>query len=594
MGWLLAVLLLLLYYASPLLAISLTGIKTFVWTLRKRELVAVFAMSSVFLAIIIALMVREKCVYFGDYGSYWYKTLWYQDTLSSNLADAVKNLAFSIDNTEYNDLACAIIALPLKIFGNSYFAFVILNVIMFYIPNAGLMVLTFHKVLEKHSLDRGKITWIYGYTLVFSVALLPILAGYVDIIGMLPLTTAYLLVIDRDFERIDVAKDVCLGISLLWVVLLRRYYAYAVVGGAVFAAFYWLTYGATKKEPFYRFKNKTVDMLLSVAGPIVGLGVFFPDFLKNSLFNNHLYAYSAYKSTNFGGEWILFARYFGLLLIAYMMVGVLYCIWQKAGRLAVGLLLGLAVTCTTFFRIQDMGPHHYYIVVFPMCFLIFLGFHGLISIGGKRTALRRGIFGLAIFVMAVNFAMSIGIGTPYKNILWGENTYVPKVRSDLKVLRTLELSLEGLSDEGYQMVYCTASTPILNSDILYKLNAPDFNTKINYADVSHVDLRDGFNTKFFDSDIIIACDPPQYHLWQGQEVILRLNEVMLSDNVFSENYTVRNEYALDEGVKATVFVKEKPLERADIEYIKDIFENIYPEYPDLFSNRITAYLNEKY
>lgn len=66
-------------------------------------------------------------------------------------------------------------------------------------------------------LIKAKIVWAYGYTLLFSVALLPILTGYVDIIGMLPLTTAYLLVIDRDFEQVSIVKDICLGTSLLWV-----------------------------------------------------------------------------------------------------------------------------------------------------------------------------------------------------------------------------------------------------------------------------------------------------------------------------------------------------------------------------------------
>lgn len=594
MGWFLAVALLALFYAVPLLSLHLTKIKVFVWTLRRRELVALFTVSSVFLMIIMALMAREKCVYYWDYGSYWYKTLWYQDTLSTNLLDAIKNLVFSIESYEYNDLACAVISVPLKVFGNSYFAFVVLNVAMFYIPNAFLMALTFCKVLEKHTLGGGKIVYTYIYILLCPVALLPILMGYVDIIGMLPLTTAYLLMMDRDFEKIDIAKDACLGISLLWVVLLRRYYAYAAVGGAVFALLYWLTYGATKKEPFYRFKTKVLDMLLSVAVPAIILGSFFPHFLVNSILNNHSYAYSAYKSTDIWGEWMLFVQYFGLLFFTCMVIGILYCIGKKARRLIIGILLGLFATCVMFFRIQDMNPHHYYIVVFPTCLLIFLGLHGLISVAGKSLLLTRGVQILVIFVLTVNFLMSIGVGTAYKSILWGERTYTPLVRSDLNALHTLELNLENLSDKGYQSVYCTASTPILNHDILYKLNAPDFNTNIKYVNVPQVDLRDGFSTDFFECDVIIACDPPQYHLWQGQEVILKLNEVMLTDNMFSDNYELNSEYLLDEGVKAMVFVKKESLDRWDIEYIQNIFETIYPEYPELFSDRIAAYLNEKY
>lgn len=492
MGWLLSPILMVLFYGGPLLAIHLTGVKNLVRTLRKRELVALFAASSAFLMIIIALMAREKNIYFWDFGAYWYNTLSYQNTVSGSMSDALNHLICSIETAEYNDLACAIISLPLRAFGDSYFAFLILNVVMFYIPNAFLMALTFAKVLEKHSLGGGKIVWIYGYALLFSVALLPILMGYVDIIGLLPLTTAYLLVIDRDFEQVDVKKDVCLGISLLWVVLLRRYYAYAVVGGAIFAFFYWLTCGATRKEPFYQFKNKVVDTLLTVAVPSAILGLVFPDFLVNSLLNNHSYAYSAYKSTNIWGEWILFVQYFGLLFIACMVLGAAYCIRKKAGRLAIGLLSGLFVTCIMFFRIQDMNPHHYYVVVFPMCCLIFLGIHALISSNKRKTVVAQGIQGLCTVVVVANFLMSVGIGTAYKNPLWVGNTYVPRIRSDLTALRTLELDLENLSDEGHQWIYCTASSSIINSDILYKMNAPDYNEKIHYFYVPQVDLRDGF------------------------------------------------------------------------------------------------------
>lgn len=456
------------------------------------------------------------------------------------------------------------------------------------------MAFVFCKVLEKHSLAEVRIVWVYGYTLLFSVALFPVLAGYVDIVGMLPLTSSFLLVIDREFEQVDIAKDICLGASLLWVMLLRRYYAYAVVGGAVFAFFYWFTYGATFKKPFFRLKNKIIDMLLSIAVPVIVLVTVFPNYIIRSLLNNHSSAYSAYKTAGLVGEWIKFARYFGIFFIALMIVGVLYGIWRKAGRLTVGLLLNLAVTCTLFFRIQNMGQHHYYIAVFPMCCLIFLGVYALLSVCTKEAFLAWGVRSLIVFVIVGNFLMSIGIGTSYKSALWVERTYVPRVRSDFEALRDLEKCLEDLSDEGFHRVYCTASSVIFNNSIIYNLNAPDKNPKISWAGVSHVDLRDGFNTQFFESDIIVACNPPQSHLQHGQEVVLRLNEVMMTENIFSRNYEIRNEYILDRGVHAVVFVKKEPLERSEIEYIQDIFEGLYPGYPELFSERINTYLNEKY
>lgn len=569
-----------------------TGIMRTLHSLSKKSIVACFLSTISIFAIVIAIMARERYVYYWDNGSYWYKTLDFQNSLSLGGWEGVKTLLHSINCNEYNDLACAVIALPLKIFGNSYLAFVILNTVLFYIPNAFLMAFTIFRIIEKFSMHTVDLVWIYMYSLTFSIVLFPVLLGYVDIAGMIPLTTAYLLVIDRDFKRVEILKDILLGISFLWIVLLRRYYAYAAVGGAIFALAFWFTYGIEKKTPFYRIQNKLIDTAIAVSIPLVGLMAFFQPFLLSSIFNNHSYAYSAYKSTGYIGEWQNFGRYYGLLFITFAFLGVVLNIRKSTNKLVVSLILGLFTSCQLFFGIQDMGWQHYYITAFPMCCLIFLGIHALIYIPCKKRFAQLGIRMLAISIAAGNFFMSIGIGTSYKSVLWQSYTYIPRIRNDLYELNKLENYLERMSRDGVRNVYCLGSSGILNSDILFKLNAPDINREISYAAVTHVDLRDGFRTDFFESDIILACDPVQYHLSHGQEVIHQLNEIMRSDNEFSENYEVTEVFELDEGVRVFAYVKQKPLETTDIEFICDTFTEIYPDHPELFADRINAYLTK--
>lgn len=595
MKWILPIFLICLFYSVPAAALYLTGIKSVLRSVSKRDITVVFVLSAGLLSVVMALVAREHYVYFWDYGSYWRRALQYQRSLGPDFSENLKLLISSINNDEYNQLACAVIALPLKVFNNSYFAFVILNTVLFYIPNAFLMAFTFFKILEKYSLHTINITWICSYTLLFSAALFPVLAGYVDIIGMIPLTTAYLLVIDRDFERVQVRKDLLLGISFLWIIFLRRYYAYAAVGGAVFAFLFWSTYGTTREDPFYRIKNKLIDTLTAISVPAAALAVVFRKFFLNSVLNNHLQAYSAYKTTDYLGAWGLFGRYFGLLFSALIILGILCNIRGDIGKLVISLLVGVLTSCTLFFRIQNMGTQHYYVAVFPVCCFIFLGIHALLFIPmpGKRKLISFGINGIVVLVVIVNFLMSVGIGTAFKSILWESYSYIPKVRHDFNALYSLERCLEDLEHDGFHGVYCLGSNGILNSSILNNLNAPDAYPEFPIA-TSDVDLRDGFWTSFFDYDIIIACDPVQTHLPQGQEVIIKLNEVMLTANTFSKHYTVKDSFVLDKDVQALVYVKQEPLEAADIEYIRDIFHEVYPDYPELFADRINTYLSENY
>lgn len=43
-----------------------------------------------------------------------------------------------------------------------------------------------------------------------------------------------------------------------------------------------------------------------------------------------------------------------------------------------------------------------------------------------------------------------------------------------------------------------------------------------------------------------------------------------------------------------LYVKQKKLQRTQIEYVRDLFRQRYGEYPALFEDRFDAYMNEKF
>lgn len=558
--------------------------------LKKGPLLTGIFVIIIFLGIFANIYAQENFIYYWDYGSYWYKTLDFSNTLFDDPIVALSQLYSSINSEEYNFLLCMLIALPLKIAGSSYFAFIIINIIMFYIPWAFMISYVFYITVEKYSIKHINIVLIFFISLLGGVALIPVLDGYIDIATMLPLCAAYLLVIDRSWGKIEWAKDFLLGCCILTIIFFRRYFAYSVIGGAVFAISYWLTEGINNNDgdKFDLLKKRAIDMTVSISVVGIVLLIFFKDFLIMSIFNNYSVAYSAYKSTDYLGEWFRLVKWYGLFNISLAMVGLLTSYYKTRRYLIISLVLNLLVTCSLFFFVQDMGEQHYYTNIFILLFLILMGINSL-----AYSNRYKKIIPIVLICVGINFLSFLGIEN-YGSFLWQAPKYEAKSRNDIDVLKELETYLGVLNEQGYSGVYCLGSSGIINNDILYKLNAPNFSIPYICMNVSHIDLRDGFNTNFFDANVILACDPPQYHLSNGQDLLLKLNEIFLEGNVFSENYQLKETFCLDNNVNVMVYVKVRPLNHEDIEYVRNICHELYPDYPDLFEERIDLYLSETY
>jgi len=194
-------------------------------------------------------------------------------------------------------------------------------------------------------------------------------------------------------------------------------------------------------------------------------------------------------------------------------------------------------------------------------------------------------------IFLLNFASHLGLTS--RSAFLTSYFIRPRVRNDIETIRTIHRKIEKLVDENKNeksnIVYCTASSEIINNDILNKAFAPNFSRKF-IAFCSDVDLRDGFNKNFFDAEIILTATPPQTHLVKGQKVVTELNALFYSENDFRKHYEKLDSFSLDKGVTATLWQKISPLTSQDIIMVKNIFEAIYPEYPGLFSERINEFL----
>lgn len=600
LGVLITLIVLIFFYGIFFTAFYISSARhPFIQHISRRELSFYFLIAIVFLCLIVAIMVREKFVYYWDFGGYWYKTLDYANLLFSDPIAAIKSLYWSINNEEYNSFLCLLLALPLKIFGNSYMAFVVLNTVMFYIPNAFLMGYLVYSITVRYQIKAPGFGWIFTYMLAFPVALHPVLLGYIDIANMLPLSAAYLLMIDRDFQKREFLKDFLLGLCIMLVVLSRRYYAYAVVGAAFFCALYWLMDGIREFEGDFRIrftkniKMRLGDAVFTLVFPCLILVLLFHDFLNMSIFNNHAVAYSAYKSVDYLGQWVKLIEWVGLFHIILVACAFLFNLKRKFNLLVISFLVNLFITCTLFYRIQDMGAQHYYTITLILAVLSGVGGVSLVNWLHNKTKIVSCVVACGLLLcVGINFLGSVRIVKDLASPFWTKAIYWYRVRYDLNELDRMENYLGELDAAGYKNVYCLGSSGIINDDLLRKIHAPELNLLYSCMQASHIDLRDGFNTNFFDADVVLSCDPEQTHLTSGQELIRLENRIFSDENPFSDNYRSTETFLLDNNVKVTVWIKEEPLAYEDIMYFGNLCDELYPDYPELFKDRIDNYLQQ--
>lgn len=570
----------------------------------KKELILFLAVTFFYMVCIFGIVIRENFVCYWDYGAYWYWSLeGVQKVLFSNPGKALADLYISMNTQEYNMLLAWLAAIPLKLLGNSYLAFVLLVAAMFLIPALMLLSLFIWEINKKYQVERkARLSFIQIYLMVLSITvpLFPVLSGYIDVAALIPLLLCYMVTLKTEYaEMIEWKKCTLNGILLVIALLMRRYFGYAAVG-YVFFLFGYVLFGDGFRNWKCGLKIKIVNIVITGMTSMGILVLFFRGFVIQSLFNNYEEAYAAYNMHDLVDKWKAFCLYFGLTVI-FLVVCSVICAWKnKIIYFSFFSILSIGISMMLFYHIQDPGVHHYYIAAVPMITLTVLGYemlHGMIAKSSYKKCICV-LEAVVVGICALNYGFSLGMLPSVENrALFIQKTFVPRVRGDRASLLLMESEFERLDAQGFQGVYVVASSDVLNSDILFKLDAPSFEKKYQLCAVTHIDLSDGFNTEFFDADVIVDCCPLQVHLSpEGQSVISLLHDLFSGDEGgdFKKKYKMTNVYDLDGGVQAYIYVKQQELEKSDVEYVRDLYEKRYSDYPQLFKDRFDEYILSKF
>lgn len=552
----------------------------------------------IYFLVIFCILIREKFVPYWDYGAYWSITLDFQEISFQRPLDALGYLYQSINSYEYNALICYLISIPLMIMGNTYISFLLTIVIMFMVPFVVLMNEVLCIVIKKMTLDKEirMPSWLNIIIILsFPAFSLPLLKGYVDCIGLPIIASILLITFSRDWFKVEKRENIFLSVLLILLMVIRRYYAYFVLGYAVTVIIYAIYMALVKKE----CKGIIINVLNIGVVSFLILIIFFNGFVKQSVFNNFSVSYSAYNNSNFRIKVNDLVGYFGKLtvILGGLGVGLTYLRSKRNITIPIFFIVNSIVALGAFWRIQWMAVHHYYIVavyIFLLCYIGVLEVYNWIKKYFNKKISKIVII-LIILLFVENSLYGFTNIESLKNGLILQNGYKIRKRNDMDSIYALRDYIRKITQQR-ELIYILASSEIFNSDILYKTYLPEKNCDLNLASVAHIDLRDGFSTSFFDSKVVIVCTPVQYHLESNdQQVIGELSKLLLdSENIIGDNYIFLNEFFLDNQVTAKVYLKNEEFTKEEILYVEEIFEKSYKNYRELFSDRIEKYIQQNY
>ena len=155
-------------------------------------------------------------------------------------------------------------------------------------------------------------------------------------------------------------------------------------------------------------------------------------------------------------------------------------------------------------------------------------------------------------------------------------------------LNELAEKLRTLTSNTNDHIYVSASGSVLNTDILRKLKMPyEYDIIPNLEPSCEVDLRDGFPTEFLHAKYIVTTDPIQLCLESGQEIVRYLaSNVRDEKSYIGKHYQKIFSIELDNDCVASVYEKKSEYTRSDLKKIKTHFNEMYPNHPELFEERI--------
>ena len=554
-------------------------------------------------AFAIYYVTQEETIYVWDHSIYWFSFQDLTTLIKQDPLHVLRSVVVSVNRDDYN-LLPAFVLIPFGlVFGTSRLSYVLAIVNIYLLPAVFLMGLVANRIYDRRSPVVLVITVLTA--LAFHPIWMPALSGMVGIAGIVVIGAFLLVYVARPFEEQTTRNVLLMALLLCLLVLVRRWYAFWVVAFFAALAIVQLALLAIRHRSTWRQHLGAIrNGLILVASFSIVLFCVGTAFMVRVLLTDYSDVYAGYRTTDsWLGNALALIAYLGPLTTLGWLAGSTWLVLHKPTR-PFGTLLSLHAifVVVLFWRTQDFGFHHYYLLA-PSVILGIATPLAHVYLNADRVWYRAAAVGatLAILLMGTTAVMLPAI-KPVAESFWfllpGEHRY-PQVRTDLETLDRILSDLERRHASTQGSTYILASSGILNSNLLanacrQRHGSPPFCESI--LRTHDVDRRDGFPLQFLAARYILLGVPTQYHLTpEHQRVVGILADKIRSGRGIGTAFRrLPEQYQLDDGVRVWLFERVRPFPEADLRGLEAEFLRYYPESANLFTIREDVVDHDRY
>lgn len=534
-----------------------------------------YLISAVIAAVLAAVYVRqEHPAYAWDWGSYWrmFRVLGVLSTES--IGRFVVVVVSSISSADYNVSGLIPLVPVYSLFGGERTAYVAAICAAYVVPAA---MVAAHLALPAGAHENAK------RLSILCALLMPVfwnaaLRGMIDVLGLIPLGLACHMLWKTRYLTQATRHDAAILGVLLWLpFLIRRWYAISLVALiclSVLAALAILLHERRKADPMQKPLHAMETLACwAIAGrsALICLLVFQLSLVVRILTTDYGEIYSAYQ-LSFVEQIAVHYRNFGPIILVFMMIGLAVDILQRCWKNL--FFLGVAVvTVLMFMQVQSPGVQHFLpvaLMIFPTCF------SGVYFLWQRLAMPLRFLLPLLLLLNFANsyFPISGGALQMVRSALVGPS-YPPLHLQNLDEYRRLINDL--LTIDTTSKIAVFASSMELSDSLLVAL---DPRLEARLLQVSHVDLRDGFNWDVLDADYAVIGRPTPLHLNpEGQRVISVPSEAIAASQSIGASYiSTGHHYGLDNGIVAQVYRRFRSIPEDDLSDLRNTFHRLYPQW----------------
>lgn len=542
---------------------------------------------------------QEKYIYFWDYSTYFGFFNELGAKFTQTPFKALDSIFISIRKADYN-ISGVVPLLPFYfLFGSGRASYISSIAIIYVFP----LIVFFPFFVEK-TFNFKKPSTVFDRSLFYLALVIVIgftpqlwaavLLGYLDVVGVGIIFLILYFFFEKKLSEHSLKKLILLGILLSLLIIVRRWYAYWVIGFFAAATFQIIFDVYASKERFNTLKTSLKNLVIIGLSAVILFFALATQIAVRMLTTDYKDIYSAYRNTGSDfQDFIGLYNHFGLLTLAICFAGLILSLLKKDLRnYGIFLFVLPAATFLLFTRTQSIDIHHYYWV-----FSILVIFAGIfvreIFSGIKSVRVKIGALLILLIVCLANFAIVFFPGA--ENILQPAAFALPKIRiypktrNDFQQIHLLLTELNKLTINSSKKIYVLSSSLSLNGSLLknacfyFEPDLTELNKKILQS--HDVDKRDGFPFHLLTADYVVVAEPYGYHLAPKDQkvIIIPAHEILYKKNFGQAYEKLPFEVILDDNRRVFIFQKSRKFDNRELEKLSIMFARFYPQYKEKFA-----------